>query len=440
VVLVVIIVFAIFASYSLYDKSFPVRSSPSQLFDLRIIQIDDFGSFWDSREAANVLAEVEAQSLLPSSSTFVVVFVHGWHHNAKSTDRNMQEFGNWLSRLSGQLSRPNRRAARQELTGSPEFRLIGIYVGWRGRSLPGRLDYFTMWWRKAAAERVGDGDLSEFLERLQRIYLRANAYSRYLQNPGRTPVMGLITVGHSFGGAAVLKAVARPLEEQLVMRAPQLADTASLPRKSERPAPEQVVIDAFGDINVLLNPAIEAYQYSRIDSLYRQLEYPPQQAPQLLVFSAENDVPRKFYFPIARALTRPFRPAFRNDQGALWGTALGELSAQRTHELRLAGAGKESLSDEDFVPADRQKIASFDFTSETAFSAVRLSRLPNAPVIANSPTAVIYTHDGIIEGHTGIFKPIFIDFLAEYAAFIQAKRALLRVQRYETQLASDTRS
>jgi hypothetical protein len=252
--------------------------------------------------------------------------------------------------------------------------------------------------------------------------------------------MGLITVGHSFGGQAVLRAVARPLEEQLAMRAPQLANTASLPEKSEKPVPEQVVIDAFGDINVLLNPATEAYQYSRIDSLYRQLEYPPQQAPQLLVFSAENDVPRKFYFPIARALTRPFRPAFRKDQGALWGTALGELAAQRTHELRLARAGQGSLSDKDFAPADRQKIAAFDFTSETAFSAVKLRRLPDAPVIRNSPVAVVYTHDGIIEGHTGIFKPVFVDFLAEYAAFIQAKRALLRVQRYETQLISDTRS
>jgi hypothetical protein len=179
-------------------------------------------------------------------------------------------------------------------------------VGWRGRSLPSFFDYGTMWWRKSAAERVGDGDVSEFLERLQRIYLRANAFKRYAQNPGGTPYMGLVTVGHSFGGQVAFKSVARELEGSLTERAPEQTDAVTKPSIPSRPVVERVAIDSFGDLNILLNPALEAYQFARIDGLYRQLTYPSTQTPQLVVLSADNDVPREFFFPIARGLTRPF--------------------------------------------------------------------------------------------------------------------------------------
>jgi hypothetical protein len=65
------------------------------------------------------------------------------------------------------------------------------------------------------------------------------------------------------------------------------------------------------------------------------------------------------------------------------------------------------------------------------FSEVKLTRLPNSPVIANSPIEVIYTHDKIIDGHNGIFQPVFLDFLAQYIAFIEGKRIILRYQEFE---------
>jgi hypothetical protein len=417
---------------SLYNHTYPVNEPPQPGYDLRIVQYDDFGSFWDSNTAQQILSDVEAQSLSMTSSTFVVLFAHGWQHNAASDDDNLRDFRTSLGKLSAQLSQPERRAARTALTGSAEFKLIGIFTGWRGRSLPGYLDYGTMWWRKTAAERLGDGDLSEFLERLQRIYLRANAYSRYVENPGHTPLTGLITIGHSFGGQAVLKAVGRPIEEALTMRAPCVTDAVKPVIVPPAPMPERVAIDSFGDLNILLNPAAEAYQFARVDGLYRQLAYPYKQTPQLVVFSADNDVARQAFFPIARGLTRPFRPKFQNShQGALWGNALGEFNEQRTHELNLAAGEPNSLSDDDFKPENRQKIAQYDFSSQTAFAGVKLTRLPNTPVITNSPIEVIYTHDKIIDGHNGIFQPQFLDFLAQYIAFIEGKRIVLRYEEFE---------
>jgi hypothetical protein len=419
---------------SLYNHPYSTAKSSvtSPAFDLHIVQADDFGSFWDSREAGNVIAAVENEA--NSTNAFVMVFVHGWHHNSDPTDDNLLDFKESLGQLAAQFSQPLRRATRQELTGTPDIKIIGIYIGWRGRSLPGVLDYLTMWWRKDAAERVGDGDVAEFLERLQRIYLRANAFKRYEQNYGKTPFMGLVTIGHSFGGQVVLKSVSHAFESDLTKRASCLTDAVTLPSAPQNPEPERIAIDSFGDLNILLNPALEAYQFARIDGLYRQLSYPTTQSPQLVVFSADNDWARKTFFSIARAITRPFRPAFRNPyQGALWGKALGELPSQQTHDLRIATGEADALTDQDYSVESRHKIAEYDFTDETVFSGVKLSRMPSTHIKANSPVAVVVTHDKIIDGHNGIFEPRFKEFLAPYIAYIEGKRVVLRYERFKEQ-------
>jgi hypothetical protein len=427
----IVVLLAILGSCSFYHHPYPVGQPSEPGYEIQIVQLDDYGSFWDSAYAEASLVKVEARSLSMTESTYVVVFIHGWHNNAAPDNENLRQFKSWLSKLSNELSQPARRAARAELTGSPEYRLIGIYMAWRGRSLPGFLDYGTMWWRKSAAEKVGEGDASEYLERLQRIYLRANAFSRYSKAPEHTPFMGLYTIGHSFGGQVLLKAVARPLEEQLVLRAPCLTKAVEPVRVPAKPELERIPIDSFGDLNILVNPALEAYQFARIDGLYKQLSYSTQQTPQLVVFSADNDVPRKSFFPIARALTSPFRPGMRNSyQGDLWGKALGELEDQQTHSLYSAAGVPDSLTDDDFKPENRQKVANYDFTSPTVFANVKLDRLPAKPTVENSPVSVVYTHDKIIDGHNGVFDPRFMDFLPPYIAFIEGKRLVQRYQRF----------
>ena len=428
----IIVVFLFFAGCSFYNHAYPVSQSSPAGYDLKIVQLDDFGSFWDTDQAQGTLADIEKQSLSMTESTYVVVFIHGWHNNAAPNNRNLSQFKSWLTRLSVEFSQPARRATRAEITGSPDYRLVGIYMGWRGRSLPGLLDYGTMWWRKSAAERVGEGDASEFLERLQRIYLRANAFTRYSKAPEHTPFTGLFTIGHSFGGQVLLKAVARPLEGQLAMRAPCLTNAVTPAIPPPRPEPERIPIDSFGDLNVLVNPALEAYQFARIDGLYKQLSYPTEQTPQLVVFSADNDEARKAFFPIARGLTSPFRPMFRNSyQGQLWSKALGELTDQQTHDLNGAAGQPDSLNDADFQPENRQKVADFDFTSSTIFAQVKLERMPGKIQIDNSPVSVIYTHDKIIDGHNGVFDPKFTAFLAQYVAYIEGKRIVRRSQRFQ---------
>lgn len=434
---VLLIVFLLITSCSLYHKNFQTTVVSEANYELRVVQVDDFGSWWDPVKAQDTINLIKQSAA--DTNTYVVLFIHGWHHNADiETDSNYLDFKQTLKTLGDKLAAPEYAAARQTITGHSSFKLIGVYVGWRGKSLPGVLDYATMWWRKTAAERVGDGDVSEFIERLHRIYLRTNALSVRSNIPHpdtRKPYMGLVSIGHSFGGQVLMKSLSRPMEYYLTERAPRLG--SSLQNPSEAMAAKKVdqitPIDSFGDINILLNPALEAYQYAKIDSLYRQIRFSYKQAPQLVVFSAENDSARQFFFPIARGLTRPFRPAFSNDyQGNLYGEALGEFEPQRTHTLDLAPGIADSLTAADYMKKD--VISRFDFTGKVSFSGIGLTPLPGARV-DNSPVAVIYTKDKIIDGHNGIFKPQFVEFLVKYVDFIEGKNLALRQARWEQRRA-----
>ncbi len=135
--------------------------------------------------------------------------------------------------------------SRGVLTNSTEVQVIGVYVGWRGRSLPDPFDYLTIWPRKEAAERVGDGDLREFLARLEVLYQKRNT-------AGIHPFLGLVAVGHSLGGQVLLRSTAPEIERELVVAA----------EGSQPP-----FISGFGDLAVLVNPAVEANQFERIHRL-----------------------------------------------------------------------------------------------------------------------------------------------------------------------------
>ena len=422
----------IFEGCAMYNHAFPVVAPPTSDVDLRIVQADDYGSFWDTAVAQKTLADVQAFS--ETQNTLVVLFIHGWHHNAAADDEDLQASAATLAALHAELAKPERGDLRERMTGSRDFRLVGIYVGWRGRSLPGLLDYLTFWGRKNAAERTGDGDVSEFVLRLQRIFLRANQVDPRDPDRIRKPFTGLVTVGHSFGAQVLWKTISRELEEPLAERAPCLADVLD-PTLGPRDVRERTPINGLGDLNILLNPALEAYQYARVDALYRQLSYPSGQTPQVVVFSADNDDARKIWFPLARAVTSPFRPRFRPDyQGPLYGVALGELPSQRTHVLGLAPAGRvDSLQPKDYD--DETKILDFDFTGETAFGGIELKpdggAAQQAGRVAYSPVMVVQTHDKIIDGHGGIFQPGFREFVSKYVAYIEGKRLLLRKRQLE---------
>jgi hypothetical protein len=203
-------------------------------------------------------------------------------------------------------------------------------------------------------------------------------------------------------------------------------------------------VNGLGDLNILLNPATEAYQFGRIDCLYRQLKFPDSQTPQLVVFSADNDWARKAFFPISRILTSLFRPGFRGDyQAELFGQALGILEAQQTHEIPIQASGEprppDSLTDSDYVGEDGKKVRVFDFSDTVIFGGVTMRRLPVngslSPAIVNSPVSVVVVKDHLVMNmHDDIFLDPFQKFLASYVAFIEGKRLMIRHERHQGHL------
>ena len=139
------------------------------------------------------------------------------------------------------------------------FRLIGIYVAWRGASLPGFLDYVTFWGRKSAAQRTGEVDLREFLDRLNQVYRRHNETTgkQTAQATDTAPntFLGLVTIGHSFGGQVLLRSVSAALEQELQSVTPVPGYLRS--ESPTQPQPLGRPLRGFGDLVVLVNPAVE---------------------------------------------------------------------------------------------------------------------------------------------------------------------------------------
>jgi hypothetical protein len=431
-------------------------------YSLRFIESDDEGWFWDPQQATESMRLIRGK--LEKRQTLVVVFVHGWHHSAECCDQNVEGFRNTLQQLSGMVK---------------DFDIVGIYVGWRGRSLAGWLDYFTFWGRKSAAERVGQNDLKEFLARLHDLYVeyRPDVCAQNEQ-PGceqtsasQKNFLGLVSIGHSFGAQVLLRAVSGSMEDRLQHLNPQPAYLRNAAPAAGNSAVEQS-LTGVGDLMVLINPAAEASQYHRLHMLSRGLRYSQFQSPVMLVLSSENDWARHRLFTIGRYLGEVFTGKPRKDddvERVVERQALGVFPGHITHQLhpvdpnvqlhdqpvpRIADScncrddeqvewlkwkSPPQVTKPDSVQWDDPNLRTFDFSGDVIFSGVELSPLTpkeiasearwknHAPALPYQPLIVATTSSSIIEKHSGIFTDPFLHFLVPYIAYIE-KKSLLNVQ------------
>lgn len=184
-------------------------------YDLGFIEFTERGNDFSPKQTAELLSRISEKS--KKDDIAVIVFIHGWKHNASTEDENVISFKKALDFI-----------ARSKATGNKK--IVGIYIGWRGLSFHGlQLENGTFWDRKAVAEEVGRGGVTEFLSDLE-----------YIAGQKKTNFM--LTIGHSFGAAITLSALHDTLLEKM--------------KTAERGGN----LKSFGDGVVLLNPAIEANQ------------------------------------------------------------------------------------------------------------------------------------------------------------------------------------
>lgn len=224
----------------------------------------------DRAAAEDALAFAAAPPSHGATMAYVVVFIHGWHHDAAPGDSNVQAF---------------HRALAAVRHWRPKADVRGIYIGWRGSSLPlPLLRYLTFWERKNTSDEIGRGSLLEFLLRLERQV-----------KPPPASDNRLVLIGHSFGASVAFNALAHVHMQRFIEGLH--ADTPG-----ER-------FRGYGDLTVLINPAIEAMRYMPLQSAIEYyaarkqapiLDFSRERKPRLVILSSNGDLATRCTFPVAR--------------------------------------------------------------------------------------------------------------------------------------------
>jgi len=249
-------------------------------FGLTFVEFDDQGRLWGLDQLALLDRTLAEEARRPDTEGVgIVVFVHGWYHDASVCDPFVACYRALLDRIAQE------NAAAARLAGTKPIRLVGVYCGWRGRSstVP-VISNLTFWGRKKTAERIGSGELVAVFSHLDRFVARERAEGR---------VAALSIVGHSFGGSAVFSALSNVLKTRLV---------EALEEK-DRGRDSAPVVRGFGDLVVLVNPAFEASAYAPLHDLVDEIgTFSPRQTPVLVVVSSETDFPNRVWFPLGRSI------------------------------------------------------------------------------------------------------------------------------------------
>src|SRR6267142_2286528 len=116
-----------------------VEVSEDRNYQISFVEFDEKGDFWDRRQLARS-AQAVGHGGKP---VLLVIYIHGWHHNAKDrkpgtkNPGDVQTFRCLLSELAVSES-------------TKDFQVHGVYLGWRARLVEGPLDYLTFLDRKGA--------------------------------------------------------------------------------------------------------------------------------------------------------------------------------------------------------------------------------------------------------------------------------------------------
>lgn len=401
------------------DKADIVRGQNGYL--LGFVEFDDQGTFWNRKQAVGPTSPESPKPLLdrleagvePDRAMHIVIFVHGWKHNASVESSNVQTFQDILRTLQDVENSTKHTTASQ---------VVGVYVGWRGLSIKGKfLKELSFWDRKNTAEKIGHGALTDFFRQVEALHDR--------RRKGNFRDDRMIIMGHSFGGAAVFSAISQILIDRFV--------EATAP---DPPLPQRT----FGDLVVLINPAFEAQRYDTLFNLDRSQARRPGvyngSLPVLAILTSEADWATKIAFPFGRWLNTFFeKHRCEEDQKRKNRRTVGHYTPFQTHRL-IPVVDKGSPSPEgtpsvqqltlDQAAAIQQQVQRnvqrwTSRTDETPceewkyqFGQTRLERkCSNDAVHVNSPYLVIDVDGEIINGHNDFANPHLIEFLREFVLF-----------------------
>jgi hypothetical protein len=357
----------------------------------------------------------------------IIIFVHGWKHNAAADDSNVNDFRTLLAqvaKMEAGLPIPSQRE------------VIGIYAGWRGLSLHATPidENLTFWARKATAERVAEGSIRALLARAKAFREVLNTSNWPSGLPHRTR---MLTIGHSFGGLIVYAAVAQYLTDQAAALEVKSLIAGPEP-KGEHIAEREKQIAGYGDLVVVINPAIEATRYEPMREILDTAPsraFAPWQSPVFIEVTSVGDSTGSgdwatgTIFPIGRffsTLGQDIGGSFRSGEYTEAITAFGHYPDFWTHFLtntNPAATNAETLSAihpneecrslREFNRAYRPDGYLVKGWTRTYDSGAQLHALEQSKSDPNNPYWIIRADPSVILDHTHITKGVFLDFIRQ---------------------------
>jgi hypothetical protein len=297
-------------------------------FDIAYVELTDQGLFQNRAQFDRVRRLLNEEK---DKSLNIVVFVHGWKHDARFDDFDAEAFrGNVMHTLA-------------ESAAKTGMRTLGIYVGWRGGiwDINSALQFPTFYDRKGAADHIARGSTRELFAYLKA--LRA-ASKQTTQTPGRR--VQLTLVGHSFGALIVYNAVSGSIVDAL-SAAIYTPEQGAARRAAE-----------FADLVLLLNPAFEASRFEPVFQIAKfhgacgpiLVPYAVDQRPLLISITSHADFATRTAFPAVRSVNSLFQhEGITGEDEACKGVTtypdrieklanthtIGHLERYRTHTLTL---------------------------------------------------------------------------------------------------------
>ena len=372
-------------------------------FQLGYIEYDDQGQLRDREQLRKVLGTYS--TVTDTDDVVIIVFVHGWQHNAAPGDSNVESFKQFLTQISH-----NETVASQQDKRSKR-KILGVYIGWRGDSsaIP-ILKYITFWSRKYTALQVGELGVTEALLKLAKI---VNIKAGIDISKSKPPLSRMAILGHSFGGQVVYTALQQVMTDRIV-------DT-----RGDKIFQENY--KNFGNIVVLINPAFEALRVSTLFDMLQEdcKNYPNDNSPSLVMLTSEADTVTHYIFPYVGRNTVIFEShkdidrhictkdgevkitinEFEADR-----TAIGHFEPYQTH--KLTPLREENVRKSDFNYRSLRDVwANQIFGKQIDFEGVKLTHLGRTHPL--NPILNIYVDGSLIKDHNDIWRKEIMGFLRD---------------------------
>lgn len=209
---------------------------------LNFLEFMEDGSLFDDSQISDIKRNLDSQK-----DNYLIVFIHGWRHNASVGDNDVRRFQTLLAYSSAFLNQ------RQKIGRYRETKVSGVFVSWRGSSFaecggicfPAVMTTFAG--RKAVSDSLGNSVVAKIQE-IERQYF-APPLDRERSFASR-----MMVVGHSFGGNILAQGLL-----------PQVSGSM------ENHVPGQLFAPPLGDLTVMLNPASEASKWTAVQQSVRKL-------------------------------------------------------------------------------------------------------------------------------------------------------------------------